>query len=228
MPSEAALKREIEQRKKRKAESQKLIKKLTDEHAPKGAKKAFNNFKAALREVIRDAQKAIPALRKRLEQKRKGGAGKAVKWAKNQIGTTESPPYSNWGPEIGEWIKYTGYSGPVYWCGCFVCYAVVKVGGANIPNRVRLGYHLNIVADAKAGANGLHAVSVANAQPGDIVAFDFQHIALVTEPYDGSGYLDTCDGNTSPDSSGSQANGGGVWAKRRAVGDVLVVARPNY
>ena len=151
-----------------------------------------------------------------------------MKWARAQIGTIESPAYSNWGPEIGEWIKYTGYSGPVYWCGCFVCYAVVKIGGANIPQRIRLGYHLNIVADAKAGANGLHAVSVADAQPGDIVAFDFQHIALVVEKYDGSGYLSTIDGNTSATDAGSQSNGGGVFPKRRAIGDVLVVARPSY
>lgn len=156
------------------------------------------------------------------------GASAAVRWGISKVGVTESPSGSNWGPEIGEWTQYTGYSGPVYWCGCFVCYAVCKIGEAAIPTRVRLGYHLYIVDDARNGQNGLRAVPVVEAKKGDIVAFDFAHIALVREDYNGSGYLKTAEGNTSDGSGGSQNNGGGVYLRERSVSDVLVIARPDY
>ena len=157
MPTEDELREQIADLRRRKHDSKRLIKKLTDEQAPKGSKLAFRQFKASLRNVSEGAKRRIPILKAKLKAKQDGGAKDAVAWARKKIGTTESPAGSNWGPEIGEWIKYTGYSGPVYWCGCFVCYAVVNIGGANIPNRIRLGYHLNIVADAKAGVNGLKA-----------------------------------------------------------------------
>lgn len=228
MPSEQELRKDIDELRKRKRESQRLIRKHTDQAAPGVAKKAWRNFIASLRRINKSTAKRIPKLRKRLQEKKAGGAKKAVQWARAKIGTTESPPYSNWGPEIGEWTKYTGYSGPVYWCGCFVCYAVVKVAGANIPNRVRLGYHLYIKADAEAGVNGLTSVPLSQAKAGDIVCFSFEHIALVAEDYKGGPTLSTIDGNTSPNDSGSQNNGGGVYPKNRGIGDVIAVARPDY
>ena len=65
-------------------------------------------------------------------------------------------------------IQFTGYTGPVFWCGCFACWVVCKLGGAKIPNRIRMGYAPYITADAQAGANGFTAVPVVAAQPGDI------------------------------------------------------------
>lgn len=178
--------------------------------------------------------KTITALRK--ERKRanrelaaKHGPAKAVAWAVQQIGTTEQPANSNWGPKIQDWIKFTGYTSPVPWCGCFVAYASVKVAGALIPNRLRLGYVPYIVADANSRSNGLVAVS--DPKPGDFACFDFDggvadHVGLVESV---TASTVTCiEGNTSPGTSGSQANGGGVFRRTRPRNQVVCFARPTY
>lgn len=162
-------------------------------------------------------------LRKRYD---KTSGQKVMAWAKKQVGTTESPAGSNWGPQIGEWIKYTGYTGPVFWCGCFACYGVCNIGKAKIPVRIRLGYTGYITADANAGVNGLTAVPFSSARAGDIVVYSFDHIGLV-DRVDGD-TLYTVEGNTSSGSSGSQSNGGGVFARVRSRADVVTIARPNY
>lgn len=184
--------------------------------------------------IIREAQIALHKLkgkvaktRQRIEAKALSPAEKAVRWAMAQQGTTEKPDGSNWGLPVSKWIRFTGYSGPVPWCGCFVARAVVGEGKADIPTRIRLGYNEFIVADARARRNGLQEVPIAKARPGDIVVFYFPHIALVRgKP--GHGVLPTIEGNTSPTNSGSQANGGTVAAKSRPLGDVRLVARPDY
>jgi hypothetical protein len=154
------------------------------------------------------------------------GGEKVMKWAKSKVGTTESPAGSNWGPEIGEWIKFTGYSGPVYWCGCFACYAVVKIGGAKIPTVIRLGFDGYIRADAGSHSNGLVQVGFSEARAGDIVVYTYPHIELV-DRVEGD-VLSTIGGNTSPDSGGSQSNGGGVFARTRSRYEVACIARPDY
>jgi hypothetical protein len=171
-------------------------------------------------------------LRRLRKRYRRGPGEQVLEWAKAQIGTTESPDGSNWGPQIGEWIKFTGYTwasvkSSVYWCGCFACYAVVKVGGAKIPTRIRLGFAGYIIADAKAGVNGLTAVPFQNARAGDLVTFwGGEHIGVV-EKVDGD-TLYTIEGNTSSADGGSQSNGGGVFARQRKRSDVDVIARPSY
>ena len=161
-------------------------------------------------------------LRKRYDR---SGGKRAVKIAKSQIGVTENPPGSNWGPKVSEYIKFTGYTFPVYWCGCFVAWCVVNAG-AKIPTRIRLGYTGYITADANAGVNGLTAVPFDDARAGDIAVFSFDHIALV-DRRDGD-LLYTVEGNTSAGSSGSQSNGGVVFARVRSRSDVVTIARPSY
>lgn len=166
-------------------------------------------------------------VRKKLRKRYASAPGeKVIVWAAKQIGTTESPAGSNWGGKITEWIKYTGYDFPVYWCGCFACYGVVKVGGAKVSNRIRLGYTGYIVEDAKAGQNGLIEVSYDNARAGDVVVYTFDHIGIV-ESVTAEGLL-AIEGNTSSGSSGSQSNGGGVFRRLRSRSDVLLIARPTY
>jgi hypothetical protein len=203
-----------------------LKRKITRQRKRRGElEERLQRLGAWLRRAARRLQKKR---RRERRQARKIGPFAAVKWGLAQLGVAEKPDGSNWGVPVETWIKFTGYGGPVPWCGCYVAWAVVKVGQAAIPARIRLGYHGYIIADANAGANGLRAVPIAQAKPGDIVAFNFAHIALVREPYDGSGYLETVEGNTSPTTAGSQNNGGTVAAKRRPIGDVAVIARPNY
>lgn len=178
-----------------------------------------------VREQIVKLEGQVRRLTRKVRRQRRGGKA-AVAWGMRKVGITESPPESNWGPEIGQWIKYTGYSGPVYWCGCFACYAVVKVGKAAVPNRIRLGYTGYIVQDARANVNGLRAVSFADARPGDILVYDFDHIGVFRSISGSTVY--TVEGNTSPGSSGHQSNGGGVWDRIRSTSDVLCVARPEW
>ena len=67
MPSEKELREQLNLARRRKHESQHLIKKLSDQSAPKGAKKSYRNLKAALRRVLEAMQKRIPVLRAKLK-----------------------------------------------------------------------------------------------------------------------------------------------------------------
>ena len=134
---------------------------------------------------------------------------------------------SNWGHPIQDWITFTGYDGPVPWCGCFVAVAVVEKGGAKIPHRIRLGFDQYIDDDARAGENGFdRVVSASDAKPGDIATFNFGHIGLVVGPTR-NGMIHTIDGNTSA-KDGSNNNGGEVAEHRRPVSEVTVVGRLHY
>ncbi len=188
-----------------------------------GAKKVLRDARIALNKL----KGKISATRQRVRASKQSPAEKAVAWALAQQGTSEKPDGSNWGVPVQNWIKFTGYGSPVPWCGCFVAAAVVGKGGADIDQRIRLGYNGYIVEDAEANRNGLREVGIGSARAGDIVTFDFPHIALVRGPVR-NGLLPTIEGNTSPTDSGSQANGGTVAAKQRPVSSVRVIARPAY
>jgi len=166
--------------------------------------------------------------RKKLQKQYDLTAGeKAVQAAQKWVGTTEQPDGSNWGGEVEKFIRYTGYTGPVYWCGCWACWVVCNLGGAKIPSKIRLGYAPYITDDARNNRNGLTAVAYEDARAGDLVTFfGGQHIGVV-EKYE-NGVLYTIEGNTSSGSSGSQSNGGGVYKRQRSKSDVDQIARPNY
>ena len=168
-----------------------------------------------------------PILKRRYEAQQ-GGAKEALKWARKQIGVHEKGV--NWGHPVQDWIMFTGYREPEPWCGCFVAFAVVEKGGAQIPQRIRLGLDTAINEDARAGRNGFERdVKVENAKPGDIATFNFPsggHIALVAGPTR-NGMIHTIDGNTSP-SSGTSNNGGEVAEKRRPTSLVTCVGRLHY
>ena len=155
------------------------------------------------------------------------GARAAVRWARSKIGVHEEPSGSNWGRPVEEWITFTGYGGPVFWCGCFVAFAVVKNGKADVPQRIRLGFDEYINDDAHGGRNGFQrAVSVDEARPGDIATFSFHHIGLVVGRTR-NGLIHTIDGNTSA-SDGSSNNGGEVAEHKRPVSLVTCVGRLHY
>lgn len=231
MTRDEKLEKAIDAQRERKKQSERLIKALTDKRAPQGARKQFKLFKGRLKEINKEAQRRIPILRKRRQKLEKSGADAAVKAAYKVVGRVESPPYSNLGPGfITDCQIFTGYDVPpgVFWCGCATCQWVVKDGGADIPIRIRLGYDGYIIADARANTNGLKQVPLSDAKKGDIIVYSFHHIELCVEDYDGSGLIHTIGGNTSSGTSGSQNNGGGVYERRRPVGDIVCVARPSY
>jgi hypothetical protein len=91
------------------------------------------------------------------------GPADALKFAIAQIGVKEQPANSNWGPKIQDWIRATGYNGPVPWCGCFVNDCIMAGG---LPSGAGwIGYTPSILARSRAGKDGwsFHA----KGQPGD-------------------------------------------------------------
>lgn len=69
-------------------------------------------------------------------------------------------------------------------------------------------------------------------KPGDLLLFNFngkntpKHIGFLVEVKNGVYY--TIEGNTSPNNSGSQENGDGVWNKQRKLSSIVGAYRPNY
>lgn len=201
-------------------------KKLRKGRISMSVQRLIRGRKKTAREAV--ATKARGKYRKKLRKRYdRSGGEKALAEARKLIGTTEHPDGSNWGGMVEEFIRFTGYTGPVYWCGCFACWCVVKVGGAKIPARIRLGYNGYIVSDAQSHSNGLVAVGFSEARAGDIVTYTFPHIGVVDHV--SGGVLHSVEGNTSAQgSSGSQSNGGQVAARTRSSSEVACIARPDY
>lgn len=217
-----------------KAGASKALKKLENIDAPSGARKARQAFGRALRRVRARASARIGKLRKakaeavgELEDAT-AGAVVAVKWALAQAGKTEVPAGSNDGPFVRGLWQWVGYSSPVPWCGCFVCVAAVREGLADTVSKIRWGYVPSIMADARAGANGLKVVTAAEARAGDLAClFGGTHVAMLRGKVTGSS-VPTVEGNTSPGSEGSQDNGGCVAIKTRSLAEVALFVRPDY
>lgn len=159
------------------------------------------------------------------------GADAAVRWAVGEDGVHEAGD-TNWGHPIQDWLERCGYNEPEPWCGAFAREAVVGHGLAKIPNDNALGYSGNIDSQARAGANGLHAVGRESGQKGDIGTLNFDggasdHVVVLRGGYS-DGYYPTVEGNTSADANGSQNNGGSVALKSRAASLFVTIARPDY
>jgi hypothetical protein len=167
--------------------------------------------------------------RQGLRKKYSKNAGeRAVQMGRKLLGVHEEPPGSNWGPKVSDFILFTGYSGPVFWCGCYACWVVVKLGEAKIPDRIRMGYAPYITADAQGDNNGFHSVRSVDARPGDVVClWGGQHVEVIAEKPSG-GVVRCIGGNTS--NSGQDNNGGEVCENTRALSDFDsgIVARPNW
>jgi cell wall-associated NlpC family hydrolase len=120
------------------------------------------------------------------------------------------------------------------WCAMFVSKCFDEAGAVNL-----------VAASTKKGFAGCDAgfqwfvknkqtVPVGQAQPGDVVFFNFdknatdtEHVGIVVSN-DGKGKLVTYEGNTSGDLKGSQANGDGVFKKTRPYSLVMGVGRPKW
>lgn len=231
--SKNEIKKLIEEARKAKNSGEKAVKDLTDVHVPGQLKKDKRSLKKKIRRYVRSKEHRVKALQKRLEKKRDEGAKRAVKWAHAQEGTTENPSGSNWGHPVQDWIQWLGYSSPVPWCGCFAGVAVIREGGADIPAPIRLGYTPYICQDAGNNSNGLHGVPLSDAQPGDLVVFNFgsggaKHVGVCTEKHGANINVRTTDGNTSFGPGGSEDNGGAVADRTRENWNVICVARPQY
>lgn len=147
--------------------------------------------------------------------------------------------YSRWddpepGTVFGRWYadlvgdSYFGESGVPY-CAMFASYCLNWAGvkAAGLP-----GSYVPWILSANSDAGRL--VANEDAQPGDLVMFDWQgdgvgdHIGIVEENHTDEGWMQTIEGNTSSGSGGSQSNGGGVYRRARNYGSIIGVARPYY
>lgn len=165
----------------------------------------------------------------------KKGADAALDFAKQQIGTREQPPGSNWGPKIGIWIRAAGYTSPVPWCGCFANACVMAAG---VPSGAGwIGYTPAIIAHAKAGKGGWSWHGPSEGQRGDLALFDTPggdpavHVEEVEERRSATAY-GCIGGNTTPKGmTGSGADGGMVGRTDRSTqGNFRIVgfARPPW
>lgn len=158
-------------------------------------------------------------------------ATEVLKVARGEIG------YSRWkdpqrGTKYGRWYAgvmkspYFGENGVPY-CAMFVSWVfsqanaqAVGLPGAYCPTMLSSGF------------KALRAVSKYEAEPGDLVYFDWgndgvtDHVGIV-EKNCGT-YLQTIEGNTSVGTSGSQDNGGVVARRTRSFYTISGVIRPNW
>jgi hypothetical protein len=117
------------------------------------------------------------------------------------------------------------------WCAMFISWVYNQANeGVKIAASTKKGF-ASCDAGLKWFAKHSKLVPTGQAQAGDIVFFQFDadaqpdHVGIVVKN-DGKKYLWTCEGNTAGDSKGSQANGDGVYLKKRAYSLIMGVARP--
>jgi len=143
--------------------------------------------------------------------------------AVTQLGTKESPADSN----IVKYSKWYGLTGP--WCAMFVSWCYDKAGSKWVsPAAARWAYTPYMVNDARAGRNGLIALTASEVKRGDIVLFDWDggvadHVGLFDKWADAAKVtFYTVEGNTSLTSN---SNGGEVMRRTRYVSQVEQFAR---
>lgn len=150
------------------------------------------------------------------EAKKKPLREKAFERLAADIGYTEK---GNNDSTYGRWYHLNNQP----YCAMAVTQAYVEAGSKAFIRGSRYAYCPFIVADARAGKNGLAITR--NPEKGDLILFDWKgdgvadHIGLFEAWMDrDKGYFKSVEANTSPDDSGSQSNGGGVFRRGEAPG----------
>ena len=117
------------------------------------------------------------------------------------------------------------------WCAMFVswCFAQADLSQL-VAAQTKKGF-ASCDAGLKWFAKRNKLIPVGQAQPGDVVFFQFDndaepdHVGIVIKNWKRKNILVTIEGNTSSN-KGSQSNGDGVYLKKRAYSLVMGVARP--
>ena len=142
------------------------------------------------------------------------------------LGVKESPPNSN-----NVIFNTHYYGGPVnnrslHWCVAFV-WDIFRMAGASA---LFFGGKKTASCSTLYAYHKAQGQAVTTFQPGDIVFFDFsgrksrtEHVGIVEKVE--NGYINTIDGNTG---TTSEANGGAVMRRRRALKYVSGGYRPGY
>ena len=135
--------------------------------------------------------------------------------------------YGRWMAELTgeEWLS--GPSTSVWWCMIFVSWVFAQ---ANSEFPSYPSYNTDSTVSAARDNGSL--INPRDAQPGDIVIFDWNkktsatdHVGIVEKNY--GTYIQTIEGNTSGSDWGSQSSGNGVHRRTRSWGSVAYVIRPD-
>jgi len=146
--------------------------------------------------------------------------------AKAEIGYTEEGKSND--TKYGKW--YGLNNNP--WCAMFVSWCFDKAGlSKKIAAQNPKGF-ASCAAGFKWFTDKNKIIPIGQAQAGDIVFFQFDtdaepdHVGIVKWNNTALKYLQVIEGNTSSGSKGSQANGDGVYLKKRSYSLVMGVVRP--
>ena len=182
-------------------------------------------FDDALLNFLIDLNKPTLLMRRRaaIRHNKRTVGDAALAEAYKYIGMSEQPPGSN-KVMFSEWY---GMTGP--WCAMFVTYCFVASKSKSFIKGSKYAYCPYVLADAKAGRNGLRVVPKSDVRSGDIVLFDWNkdgtsdHIGIVDKPpVKKNARFSTIEGNT----SGTNPSDGGMVAKMsRVTSDVIAFVR---
>jgi cell wall-associated NlpC family hydrolase len=118
------------------------------------------------------------------------------------------------------------------WCAMFISWVFNRAGAVStVAASTKKGF-ASCDAGLKWFAKRNQLVPIGDAKPGDIAFFQFDddaqpdHVGIVVKNNAKLKRLVCIEGNTSPNTKGSQSNGGGVYKKTRPYSLVLAVARP--
>jgi len=143
--------------------------------------------------------------------------------AQSQLGYKEGP---NNDSMYGKWFGLNNQP----WCAMYVSWCFAQVGmTSKVAAQTKKGF-ASCDAGLKWFTKNNKLVPVGQAQPGDIVFFQFDtdaqpdHVGIVASN-DGKNLM-CFEGNTSSGAKGSQANGDGVYLRKRPYSLVMGVARP--
>lgn len=120
------------------------------------------------------------------------------------------------------------------WCAMFVSKCFDEAGLVKLVAASTKKGFASCDAGLKWFAKNNQLVPVGDAQPGDIVFFQFDddaqpdHVGIVVKNNTKLKRLVCAEGNTAGDGKGSQSNGDGVYLKKRSYSLVMAVARPKY
>lgn len=149
-------------------------------------------------------------------------AKKIVEIAKKEVGYKEGKGNDT---KYGKWYGLNNQP----WCMMFVMWVANQAGeGKKIVKTAGCEFF-----EAWAKRNDL-IVATNLVQEGDIVLFDFKkegksvHVGIALGYNKNTHLIDTVEGNTAGNSTGSQANGDGVYLKHRAPSTVRYVVRPKW
>jgi hypothetical protein len=149
-----------------------------------------------------------------------------IEIAKAEIGYTEEGKSND--TKYGKW--YGLNNNP--WCAMFVSWCFDKAGlGKKVAAQNDKGF-ASCAAGLKWFTDKNKIIPIGQAQAGDLVFFQFDtdaepdHVGIVKWNNTALKYLQVIEGNTSSGAKGSQANGDGVYLRKRSYSLVMGVVRP--